>query len=170
MLRLTLNGTDHRVSIEPLERLLDVVRRLGATDVKEGCGEGECGACTVLMDGRPVPSCLVLAAQVDGAVITTVAGLSAEGLDAVQEALLDVGGVQCGFCTPGVVLTARALLDENPAPSRDEIKIALAGNLCRCTGYQRIVDAVEVARDSGDPRSRAPGRDRSAGGGGGADD
>jgi carbon-monoxide dehydrogenase small subunit len=149
VIEITLNGVTHGVGVEPLDRLLDLVRRLGATDVKEGCGEGECGACTVLMDGRPVPSCLVLAVQADGAEITTVSGLSADGLDAVQQALLDGGAVQCGFCTPGIVLTARALLDANPAPTRDEIKVALAGNLCRCTGYERIVDAVEVARDSG---------------------
>lgn len=149
VIEITLNGVTHGVGVEPLDRLLDLVRRLGATDVKEGCGEGECGACTVLMDGRPVPSCLVLAVQADGAEITTVSGLSTDGLDAVQQALLDGGAVQCGFCTPGIVLTARALLDANPAPTRDEIKVALAGNLCRCTGYERIVDAVEVARDSG---------------------
>ncbi len=149
VIEITLNGVTHGVGVEPLDRLLDLVRRLGATDVKEGCGEGECGACTVLMDGRPVPSCLVLAVQADGAEITTVSGLSADGLDAVQQALLDGGAVQCGFCTPGIVLTARALLDANPAPTRDESKVALAGHLCRCTGYERIVDAVEVARDSG---------------------
>ena len=151
VIEITVNGATHSVGVEPLDRLLDLVRRLGATDVKEGCGEGECGACTVLMDGRPVPSCLVLAAQADGAKITTVAGLSEGGLDAVQQALLDAGAVQCGFCTPGIVLTARALLDANPAPTRQEIKVALAGNLCRCTGYERIVDAVEAAAqgDSG---------------------
>ena len=163
-IRITLNGTVHRVAVEPMERLLDLVRRLGATDVKEGCGEGECGACTVLLNRRPVPSCLVLAPQADGAEITTVAGLSKDGLDPVQQALLDAGAVQCGFCTPGIVLTARALLDENPTPTRDEIRAALAGNLCRCTGYQRIVDAVEAARDAvpgesgpGDPSHRDEG-------------
>jgi aerobic carbon-monoxide dehydrogenase small subunit len=149
VIEITLNGETHAVPVAPLERLLDLVRRLGATDVKEGCGEGECGACTVLMDGRPVPSCLVLAPQAAGAEITTVAGLSEGGLDAVQQALLDAGAVQCGFCTPGIVLTARALLDANPTPSRDEIRVALAGNLCRCTGYERIIDAVEDAATRG---------------------
>jgi len=160
-IRLTLNKAEHDVEAAPLERLLDLVRRLGATDVKEGCGEGECGACTVLLDGRPVPSCLVLARQADGAEVTTVSGLSAEGLDAVQQALLDAGAVQCGFCTPGIVLTARALLNENPAPTREEIKAALAGNLCRCTGYARIVDAVEAA--AGMPGAQAHDRDRGGG-------
>ncbi len=160
---ITLNGVIHEVAIGPLERLLDLVRRLGATYVTEGCGEGECGACTVLLDRRPVTSCLVLAAQADGAVITTVSGLSVDGLDAVQQALLDAGAVQCGFCTPGIVLTARALLDENPAPTRDEIRAALAGNLCRCTGYVRILDAVEAAA-KGESGSRAPGSDPTGGG------
>ncbi|MFH1533001.1 MAG: (2Fe-2S)-binding protein [Pseudomonadota bacterium] len=154
IIRLTLNGASCQVAVDPLERLLDLVRRLGATDVKEGCGEGECGACTVLLDGRPVASCLVLAAQADGAEITTVSALSAEGLDPVQQAMLDAGAVQCGFCTPGVVLTARALLDENPSANREEIRRALAGNLCRCTGYERIMDAVEAARDSESGRGR----------------
>jgi len=149
VIEITLNGETHAVAVPPLERLLDLVRRLGATAVKEGCGEGECGACTVLMDGRPVPSCLVLAVQAAGAEITTVSGLSEGGLDAVQQALLDAGAVQCGFCTPGIVLTARALLNDNPTPSRDEIRVALAGNLCRCTGYERIIDAVEDAAAKG---------------------
>ena len=162
-IRFNLNGAANEVAVEPLERLLDLVRRLGATDVKESCGEGECGACTVLLDRRPVPSCLVLAAQADGAEVTTVSGLSAGGLDAVQQALLDAGAVQCGFCTPGMVLTARALLDENPAPTRDEISAALAGNLCRCTGYARIVDAVAAA--AGRSGSQAPGCERDGGGG-----
>jgi aerobic carbon-monoxide dehydrogenase small subunit len=165
---ITLNGRKHAVTVEPLDRLLDLVRRLGATDVKEGCGEGECGACTVLMDGRPVASCLVLAAQADGAEIITVSGLSEDGLDAVQQALLDLGAVQCGFCTPGMVLTARALLDSNPSPSRDEIRAALAGNLCRCTGYERIIDAVEMAAAGGSRsllRPEGPGPGGDSGGG-----
>ena len=145
MTRITLNGVMHEVEVSPLERLLDLVRRLGATEVKEGCGEGECGACTVILDGRPVPSCLVLAATADHGTVVTVAGLTAEGLSTVQQAMLNAGAVQCGFCTPGIVLTAHALLNENPAPTRDEIRAALAGNLCRCTGYERIFDAVEDA-------------------------
>ena len=163
-IRITLNGVMHEVEVGPVERLLDLVRRLGATDVKEGCGEGECGACTVILDGRPVPSCLVLAAAADRGTVLTVAGLTAEGLDKVQQALLDAGAVQCGFCTPGIVLTARALLDENSAPTRDEIREALAGNLCRCTGYERIIDAVQDAARSEQSRELVEHRSHSDGG------
>jgi carbon-monoxide dehydrogenase small subunit len=142
--RFTLNGTPQTVDAPPLARLLDVLREdLRCTGPKEGCGEGECGACTVLIDGLAVNSCLVPVIQVDGATIVTVEGLAKDGrLDPVQEAFVRCGAAQCGICTPGFLLTARALLDENPHPSRDEVREALAGNLCRCTGYQKIVDAV----------------------------
>lgn len=114
-------------------------------DVKEGCGEGVCGTCTVLLDGRPVSSCLVLAPRVEGAQVTTLAGLSRGGQpDPLQEAFVRHGAVQCGFCTPGMVLTAYAYLQEHPAATRDELRRALAGNLCRCTGYVKILDAVEA--------------------------
>jgi len=157
MLRLQVNGRSHEVNAHPGERLLDVLRsRLGLTGAKEGCGTGQCGACTVLLDGRPVTSCLVLAADAVGREITTVEGLAAPGrLHPLQEAFLKHGAVQCGFCTPGMLLSAKALLDERPHPSDDETRAALAGNLCRCTGYRKIVEAVrEVAR----ARSRKPGR------------
>jgi len=142
--RFTLNGTPQTVDAPPLARLLDVLREdLRCTGPKEGCGEGECGACTVLIDGLAVNSCLVPVIQADGATIVTVEGLAKDGrLDPVQEAFVRCGAAQCGICTPGFLLTARALLDENPHPSRDEVREALAGNLCRCTGYQKIVDAV----------------------------
>lgn len=142
--RFTLNGTPQTVDAPPLARLLDVLREdLRCTGPKEGCGEGECGACTVLIDGLAVNSCLVPVIQVNGATIITVEGLAKDGrLDPVQEAFVRCGAAQCGICTPGFLLTARALLDENPHPSRDEVREALAGNLCRCTGYQKIVDAV----------------------------
>ena len=142
--RFTVNGTPQTVDAPPLARLLDVLREdLRCTGPKEGCGEGECGACTVLIDGLAVNSCLVPVIQVDGATIVTVEGLAKDGrLDPVQEAFVRCGAAQCGICTPGFLLTARALLDENPHPSRDEVREALAGNLCRCTGYQKIVDAV----------------------------
>ena len=140
----SLNGRAVEVEGHPMERLLDVVReRLGATGTKEGCGEGECGACTVLLDVEPVLSCLVPLLQCDGRRIETVEGVAAEA--AAREFLdrfVATGGVQCGACTPGIVVTAWALLQRNPAPNRDEVREALAGNLCRCTGYEGILRAL----------------------------
>ena len=146
-IRFRVNGEDRVVLCWPMSRLVDVLRReLGLTGVKEGCGEGECGACAVLMDGELVNSCLIPAAQADGADILTVEGLSAgEELHPIQQAFLEEGGAQCGICTPGMILAAKSLLDRNPAPEEGEIREALAGNLCRCTGYVRIVDAVRRA-------------------------
>ena len=139
-----MNG--HEVSVEalPMTRLLDVLREeLRLTGTKEGCGEGECGACTVLIDGTPVNSCLIPLAQAQGAKITTVEGIADDGrMDPIQTAFVEHGAAQCGICTPGFIVTARALLDDNPSPSRREVREALAGNLCRCTGYQKIIDAV----------------------------
>jgi carbon-monoxide dehydrogenase small subunit len=134
--------------VPPLERLIDTLReRLRLTGTKEGCGEGECGACTVLIDGVPVCSCLVPAMQVAGAQVRTVEGLTRPdgSTSALQDCFVDAGGAQCGICTPGILVSARALLDSNPSPSRDEIREAIAGNICRCTGYQKIVDGIEVA-------------------------
>jgi len=123
---------------------------LNLTGVKSGCDAGECGACTVLMDGEPVNACLVLAAEADGVNIRTVEGLASEGkLDPLQEAFIELTGTQCGFCTPGVLLQARSLLDRNPDPTVDEIKNALRGNLCRCTGYTRIVEAIQAVAQEG---------------------
>ncbi len=146
-LQLVLNHEPVSCDVDPCVRLIDLLRdTLGAKGVKEGCGEGECGACTVLIDGNPANSCLVLAAQVEGAQITTVEGLSANGeLHPVQQAFAETGAVQCGFCTPGFILSTVALLRRNADPSDDEIKLALAGHLCRCTGYQKIMDAVRRA-------------------------
>ncbi len=146
-LRLRVNGRDRRVTVAPADFLVDVLRDdLSLTGTKYACGMGECGACTVLVDGEAVYSCLMLASEVGDAEITTIEGLSRGGeLDAVPAAFADAGGVQCGFCTPGMVLSAKALLTENPHPTEDEIRIALSGNLCRCTGYTRIVDAVMTA-------------------------
>lgn len=143
----TLNGRPTQVQVKPNARLLDVLRDdLGLTGTKEGCGIGECGACTVLLDGEPVNSCLVLAAQVDGHEVVTIEGLSVDGiLHPVQQAFIKETAIQCGFCTPGMVLAAKALLDKNPSPTREEIKRAISGNLCRCTGYEQIVRAVETA-------------------------
>ena len=147
-LRITckVNGREVSLQVHPWESALTALReRLGLTGVKEGCGIGECGACTIIVDGRAVDSCLMLAAQLDGREVVTVEGIGqADSLHPLQEAFLARGAVQCGFCTPGMLLSAKALLDENPHPSREEIVESLSGNLCRCTGYHQIVDAVEA--------------------------
>jgi aerobic carbon-monoxide dehydrogenase small subunit len=139
-----VNGEERSVEGFPMARLLDVLReQLHLTGTKEGCGEGECGACTVIIDGQIVNSCLVPAAQVNGAEITTIEGVAANGeLHAVQQAFIDHGGAQCGICTPGMVLAAVDLLKRNPAPDENDIRNGLAGNLCRCTGYMKIFESV----------------------------
>lgn len=141
---LNINGDFFDVEIEPQRTLLEVLREnLGLTGTKKGCDQGECGACTVLLDGKPVPSCLLLAMEAQGKEILTVEGLAKDGkLHPVQQAFLKHGGFQCGFCTPGMMMSAKALLDENPHPTEDEVKKALAGNLCRCTGYNQIIESV----------------------------
>ncbi len=143
-LELTVNGDPYRREVEPDATLLDVLRDvLGLTGTKWGCKTGDCGACTVLVDGEPVVSCLQLARQVDGRAITTVEGLGPDGsLGDLQEAFVRNGAAQCGFCTPGMLVSAEALLRDNPAPTEAEVREALSGNLCRCTGYNKIVDAV----------------------------
>ncbi len=150
MTKITFILNEQEVCIEakPGERLVDMLRdRLGLTGTKEACGEGECGACTVLLDGEPVNSCMVLAAQVEGHRVLTIEGLKRQdgSLDPIQQAFLDAGAVQCGFCTPGMVLSAKALLDKCDNPGRDQVAEALAGNICRCTGYVKIIDAVILA-------------------------
>jgi len=144
---LKINGQEIMTQVRPNKRLVDFLREdLNLTSVKEGCGEGECGACTVIFNGEPVTTCCMLAGQADGAEIITLEGLAKDGkLDAVQQSFMDVGAVQCGFCTPGMILTAKALLMKNPHPTREEIKVAMSGNLCRCTGYAKIQTAVEDA-------------------------
>ncbi len=146
-IRLIVNGERYALSVASHHTLLRVLReQLALTGTKNGCEAGECGACVVLMNGEPVNSCLVLAPEADGAEILTVEGLAHDGqLDPLQEAFIASGAVQCGYCTPGILINARALLNRNPHPSREEIREALVGNLCRCTGYVRIVDAVERA-------------------------
>jgi len=146
-LEMTVNGVAHRLEAAPARRLLDILREdLKLTGTKEGCGEGECGTCTVLMDGKAVCACLVPACQAQGRKIVTVEGLAQDGrLNALQSAFVEKGAVQCGFCTPGMLMSATALLAHNPRPTRDEIRTALEGNLCRCTGYSKILDAVEQA-------------------------
>jgi len=143
---LTVNETKHKVEVSSSETLLDLVRRLGYKSVKFGCGEGACGACTVLLDGRPVNSCLVLALAADGREVVTVEHLGdSRRPHVIQEAFIEAGAIQCGFCTPGMILAAQALLDKNPKPSEAEIKEAIDGNLCRCTGYVQIIEAVQLA-------------------------
>ncbi len=146
-LALTVNGQAQSADVSPIKRLLDVLREdLGLTGSKEGCGEGECGACTVLIDGKPVNSCLIPACQVEGADVVTVEGLAGEEhLHPLQTCFLTHGGAQCGICTPGMLLAAYNLLERNPAPSREEIRVGIAGNLCRCTGYEKILDSVQEA-------------------------
>jgi carbon-monoxide dehydrogenase small subunit len=141
-----INGARRTIEILPNTTLLAVLRNdLGLTGTKQGCGIGECGACTVLRDGEPVNACLVMAAKAEGKEILTIEGLgNRERLNPLQKAFIDHGAVQCGFCTPGMLVAAKALLDRVPKPSREEIKAALAGNLCRCTGYQQIIDAIEA--------------------------
>ncbi len=142
-----VNNIAREVDAPPMKRALDVLREdLRLTGTKEGCGEGECGACSIIVDGEVINSCLVPICQLDGARVVTVEGLAREGqLDLLQQAFLETGGAQCGICTPGMLIAARALLDLNARPTRDEIKEAIAGNLCRCTGYVKIIDAIEQA-------------------------
>ncbi len=146
-IKLNVNGKAYDVLIKNKWTLADVLRdELGLTGTKKGCDEGECGACTVLMDGKPVRSCLSLAIDVRGRKITTIEGIGRNGkLDPVQEAFIEQGAIQCGFCTPGMILSAKALLDTVPHPNEDQVKTAINGNLCRCTGYVRIVRAVLAA-------------------------
>ena len=149
---LQVNGDTYPVEIEPGRSLLSVLRtEIGLTGSKEGCDDSECGACMVLLDGKPVNSCSYLALQADGREVTTVEGLADGGeLHPLQRAFLEEGGVQCGFCTPGMLISATALLERNPKPTEEEVRIALSGNLCRCTGYQGIANAVlKVAGSSG---------------------
>lgn len=142
---LTVNGERHSLRVKVNHTLLDVLRNdLGLTGTKEGCGEGDCGACTVLLQGKPVNSCLIFAVDADGKEITTIEGLARDGvLHPLQKAFIEEGAVQCGFCSPGILLTAKGLLDETPSPTEEEIRMGIAGNLCRCTGYVRIVKAIQ---------------------------
>ena len=146
-LRFVLNGKTTRVMAAPDDSLLDVLRlRLKLSGTKKGCGEGECGSCTVLLDGAPVDSCLLPAMKVQDREVLTIEGLSrGDKLHPIQEAFLEAGAVQCGFCTPGMVLSTKALLDGNPAPGQQEVRQALSGNICRCTGYVQIEEAVHLA-------------------------
>jgi carbon-monoxide dehydrogenase small subunit len=148
-IQLTVNGQAVEAVVEPNRTLLQFLREdLGLTGTKHGCGLGDCGACTVILDGEPVNSCLVLAIQANGKEVLTIEGLAENGkLHPIQQAFVDRGAIQCGFCTPGMILSAKALLDANPKPTEEDIRMAISGNLCRCTGYQKIVEAIGEAAE-----------------------
>lgn len=151
LIELDINGRIYEVPVEPRDLLVDVIRKkVGLTGTKKGCGQGDCGACTVIIDGKAVLSCLTLAITCQGKKITTIEGLVAEDgrLHPIQQSFVDHGAVQCGFCTPGMILSSKALLDSNPNPGKEKIKRAIAGNLCRCTGYKKIVEAIEAASET----------------------
>ncbi|MBI4641674.1 MAG: (2Fe-2S)-binding protein [Candidatus Tectomicrobia bacterium] len=149
LITTTVNGDVYEVAVEPQRTLLELLRNeLELTGTKEGCGTGDCGACTVIMDGRPVNGCLVLSVEADGKSIITIEGLATENsLHPIQEAFITYGGVQCGFCTPGMIISAKVLLDKNPHPTEEEIKIGISGNLCRCTGYTKIIEAIKAVAE-----------------------
>jgi len=158
-IHLTVNGTDYDLEVQTKNTLLDVLRdELDLTGAKRGCDRGECGACNVLIDGRPVRSCLTLAVLADGRNVVTIEGLEKENgrLDPLQEAFIEQGAIQCGFCTPGMILTGKALLAENPDPSEAEVRRSISGNLCRCTGYSKIVEAIMKVPKGGKGSDPAP--------------
>jgi len=148
LIQMTINDRAYEVAVEPNKTLADLIRYdLGLTGTKKGCDTGDCGACTVILNGDPVNSCLVLAVQADNAVIETIEGLSTDdGLHPLQQAFVEKGAIQCGFCTPGMILSAKNLLEKHPAPTEEEIREGISGNLCRCTGYQKIFEAIESTR------------------------
>lgn len=151
LIELEINGRVYEVPVNPRDLLVDIIRnKVGLTGAKKGCGQGDCGACTVLIDGRPALSCITLAIACQGKKITTIEGLVAEDgtLHPIQQSFVDHGAVQCGFCTPGMILTAKALLDWNTRPGEEEIKRGIAGNICRCTGYKKIVEAIGAAAET----------------------
>ncbi|NLE07706.1 MAG: (2Fe-2S)-binding protein [Dehalococcoidales bacterium] len=146
VINVKVNGFDREILVKTNQTLLNALREdMGLTGVKEGCGKGECGACTVIMDGKSILSCMTLAVEADGKEITTIEGLATNGeLHPLQKSFAEKGAIQCGFCTPGMIMTAKALLDKNPHPTREEIKHGINGNICRCTGYVKIIDAIEA--------------------------
>jgi carbon-monoxide dehydrogenase small subunit len=143
---LKVNGNSYKMNVDTRITLIEAIRdKIGLTGTKEGCSVGECGTCTVLMDGKPIYSCIMLAVDAEGREILTIEGLAdSDGLHPIQKSFIDHGAVQCGFCTPGMILTAKALLNENPNPTEEEIKKAISGNLCRCTGYSKIIEAIKM--------------------------
>ena len=151
IITLTVNDKEYEVAVNPNRTLVDLLRYdLGLTGTKKGCDEGDCGTCTVIMDGKAVNSCLVLAVQANGRQIETIEGVETEeGLHPIQQAFVEKGAIQCGFCTPGMILSGKNLLERNPNPDEEEIRTAISGNLCRCTGYQKIVEAIKAASEKG---------------------
>jgi carbon-monoxide dehydrogenase small subunit len=141
---LKVNGNDYKMTVDTRMTLIEAIRdEIGLTGTKEGCSVGECGTCTVLMDGKPIYSCIMLAVEAEGKEILTIEGLAdSDDLHPIQKSFIDHGAVQCGFCTPGMILTAKALLDENPNPTEEDVRKAISGNLCRCTGYSKIIEAI----------------------------
>jgi carbon-monoxide dehydrogenase small subunit len=148
IIRLRINGENRELQVEPYRSLLDTLRNeAGLTGTKKGCDVGDCGACTVIVDGKPLCACLMLGVEADGKDVVTIEGIqpAPDRLHPLQEKFMQLGGAQCGFCTPGMIVMAKALLDENPDPSEDEIRFGIAGNICRCTGYTKIVEAIQAA-------------------------
>ncbi|MDD5009957.1 MAG: (2Fe-2S)-binding protein [Syntrophorhabdaceae bacterium] len=159
VITMNVNGREYEIAVAPNRTLTQVLREeLGLLGTKEGCGIGDCGACTVILDGRPVNSCLVLAVQANGSQVATIEGVAEDqNLHPVQQAFVDHGAIQCGFCTPGMVLSAKSLLERNPHPTELEVREAISGNLCRCTGYQKIVEAVQAASRTMKKRGKTKG-------------
>jgi aerobic carbon-monoxide dehydrogenase small subunit len=148
IIRLRINGEDRELQVEPYRSLLDTLRNeAGLTGTKKGCDVGDCGACTVIVDGKPLCACLMLGVEADGKDVVTIEGIqpAPDRLHPLQEKFMNLGGAQCGFCTPGMIVMAKALLDENPDPTEDEIRFGIAGNICRCTGYTKIIEAIQAA-------------------------
>jgi carbon-monoxide dehydrogenase small subunit len=155
---VTINGEAYERTVDVAQTLAEFLREeLGLTGTKIGCNEGECGACTVIYNGKPVNSCLVTAAEIDGSDVLTIEGMAGDEIHPLQQAFLDAGAVQCGFCTPGMIMSAKAILDQNPHPTREYVRKNMEGNICRCTGYNRIIDGIMLAAERINPAEDSPG-------------
>ena len=155
---VTINGEAYKRTVDVAQTLAEILREeLGLTGTKIGCNEGECGACTVIYNGKPVNSCLVTAAEIDGSDVLTIEGMAGDEIHPLQQAFLDAGAVQCGFCTPGMIMSAKAILDQNPHPTREYVRKNMEGNICRCTGYNRIIDGIMLAAERINPAEDSPG-------------
>ncbi len=155
---VTINGEAYKKTVDVAQTLAEFLREeLGLTGTKIGCNEGECGACTVIYNGKPVNSCLVTAAEIDGSDVLTIEGMAGDEIHPLQQAFLDAGAVQCGFCTPGMIMSAKAILDQNPHPTREYVRKNMEGNICRCTGYNRIIDGIMLAAERINPAEDSPG-------------